>query len=67
MGGGPRGVLGRTPEAARSRLSTVVLSVVVDVAAASGGGDLVAVIVPGLSGGSPVVDPGRSSGVLGGS
>ena len=49
-GGGPGDVLSRTPEAARSRTSTVVLSVVVDVAAAEGGGVIVAVVVPGLSG-----------------
>ena len=49
-GGDPGGVLSRTPEAARSRTSTVVLSVVVDVAAAEGGGVIVAVVVPGLSG-----------------
>ena len=42
--------MGRTPEAARSRMSTVVLPVVDDVAAAEGGGVIVAVVVPGLSG-----------------
>ena len=62
------GGLGRTPEAARSRMSTVVLPVVDDVAAAEGGGGvIVAIFVPGLSGGSPVVDPDGSFGVLGGS
>ena len=67
--GAPLGVLlGRTPEAARSRMSTVVLPVVDDVAAAEGGGGvIVAIFVPGLSGGSPVVDPDGSFGVLGGS
>ena len=49
-GGDPGGVLGRTSEAARSRTSTVVLSVVIDVAPAEGGGVIVAVVVPGLSG-----------------
>ena len=46
----PGCVFSRTPEAARSGTSTVVLSVVVDVAAAEGGGVIVAVVVPGLSG-----------------